>query len=154
RHAPVAVVSQSGAFAGAIGGYMQERGIGWFYVINARHEDVTRIAGYLERLKEQDDRRGGLMHLARRRAGGRVLPIAEQSRARGIHLVALKTGNSAVGQKAAASHTGKIASPHDIYRDILDQAGIIQVHTLTELYETAEVLMMMKSPRRAGSQGG
>ena len=154
RHAPVAVVSQSGAFAGAIGGYLQESGIGCSYVISAGNETVTGIADYLEWLNEQDDVRVVLMHLEGLRDGERLLPIAEQSRARGIHLVALKTGNSAVGQKAAASHTGKIASPHDIYRDVLDQAGIIQVHTLTELYETAEVLMMMKSPRRAGSLGG
>ena len=39
-------------------------------------------------------------------------------------IVALKAGRSAVGQKATASHTGKIASPHAVYADVMEQAGI------------------------------
>ena len=98
---------------------------------------------------EQDDVKVVLLFIEGLKDGGRLLALAERARARGIALVALKSGNSAVGQKAAASHTGKMSTPYAIYRDVLEQAGIVQVGGLVELLEAAEVLSSVPLPKRA-----
>ncbi|ODN63105.1 hypothetical protein BA763_10885 [Burkholderia cenocepacia] len=53
----------------------------------------------------------------------RIVRIAERARERGVQIVALKAGRSTIGQQATASHTGKIASAHAVYADVLEQAG-------------------------------
>ena len=68
--------------------------------------------------------------------------------------VTLKAGNSVEGLKAAASHTGKMASPYEVYRDLLDEAGAVQVHSLTSLLEAAEVLSLLPTPPARGELGG
>ena len=154
KHAPIAVISQSGAFSGSIGNYLQEHGIGCSYVISSGNETVVGALDYLSWLIEQDDVKLVLLHLEGLKDGADILRIAERARARGVDLAVLKTGNSIAGQKAAASHTGKIATAYSIYRDIFDQAGIIQVRTLTELFEISDVLTTLKPPRKGAGNSG
>ncbi|HSW19446.1 MAG TPA: acetate--CoA ligase family protein, partial [Ramlibacter sp.] len=77
----------------------------------------------------------------------RLLEVARRARERGVQIVALKTGRSAVGQDATASHTGKIASSHAVYAAVFEQAGVIEVDSIAELIEAVEVLAFMRNPR-------
>ncbi len=154
HHAPIAVLSQSGAMAGALGRHLQDNGVGCAYIVSVGNETVLTIADYLEWMIEQDDVRVVLLFIEGVRDGARLLRLIDAARSRGTRVVALKTGNSAAGQKAAASHTGKIASPYVVYRDLLDEAGAIQVQSLTELIEAAEVLSVAPWPARRGENGG
>ena len=77
----------------------------------------------------------------------RILRIAERARERGVQIVALKAGRSAVGQQATASHTGKIASSHAVYSDVLEQAGVIAINSLAEALAAVEVLAFLPNPR-------
>ncbi len=49
--------------------------------------------------------------------------------------------------EAAASHTGKIASEYAVYQDLLAEAGVIQLTSLTELIAAGEVLSVAPLPR-------
>ena len=80
--------------------------------------------------------------------------MAERARRRGVQIVALKAGRSAVGQKATASHTGKIASSHAVYTDVMEQAGIITVDSLAETLAAIEVLGFMPPPAHFGRPQG
>ena len=88
------------------------------------------------------------------RDGERLLRLIEEATARGICVVALKCGNTEAGVKAAASHTGKIASAFAIYHDLLVEAGAVLVSSLTELIAAAEVLVTAPLPPRRGELGG
>ena len=148
-HAPVAILSQSGAMAGAIARHLQDSGFGCAYVVSVGNETVLGLLDYLEYMIDQDDVRVVLMFMEGLRDGERLLRIAARARARGIVLVALKSGNSARGAAAAASHTGKIATSWAVYRDVLSQAGIVQVEGLVELLEAAELFSTARLPRRS-----
>ena len=153
-HAPIAILSQSGAMAGGIGRHLQDNNIGCSYIVSVGNETVLTIADYLEWLLDQDDVRVLALFLEGVRDGERLLPLLERARCNGVRMVALKSGNSTAGQLAAASHTGKIASPHAIYRDLLEAAGVIQVESLTELIEASEVLNTLPlPPERSGALG-
>ena len=140
--------------AGALGRHLQDNGVGCAYIVSVGNETVLSIADYLEWMIEQDDVRVVLLFIEGLRDGARLLQLIHRARLRGIRVVALKTGNSAAGQKAAASHTGKIASPYAVYRDLLEEAGAVQVQSLTDLIEAAEVLCCSPLPPVRGEHGG
>ena len=62
-------------------------------------------------------------------------------------IIVVKSGRTAAGARAAASHTGAMAST-DVAADALfKQAGIIRVNTLEELFDTAMMLAYQSIPR-------
>ena len=68
-------------------------------------------------------------------------------------IVALKSGRSAVGARATASHTGALLSGSDVTVDALfRQAGVIRTDTLDEMLDVAELLAHQPLPtgRRVG----
>lgn len=154
HHAPIAILSQSGAMAGALGRHLQDSGVGCAYLVSVGNETVLTIADYFEWMIERDDVKVVLLFIEGLRDGQRLLRLVERATARGIRVVALKSGNSAKGLEAAASHTGKMASPYAVYRDLLQEAGAIQVDSLTQLLEAAEVLSVLPLPPLRGRDGG
>jgi acyl-CoA synthetase (NDP forming) len=154
KHSPIAVVSQSGALAGAIGNYLQTTGMGCSYIISVGNETCTDLLDVLAWVIEQDDVRVVALYLEGLNDGGRIRSIAERARYRGIQIVALKTGRSAVGQQATASHTGKIASSHAVYSDVLEQAGVITVGSLADVLAAVEVFAFLPDPRVSGDPKG
>lgn len=153
-HRPVAILSQSGSLAGSIARHLQDSGFGCAYVVSVGNETVLGILDYLEYMIAQDDVRVVLMFLEGLKDGDRLLVLAERARSRGIVLVALKGGNSRIGAAAVASHTGKIATPYAIYRDVFEQAGIVSVNGLVELIEAAEVFSTLPLPRHSPGRNG
>ncbi|MCA0043388.1 acetate--CoA ligase family protein [Celeribacter litoreus] len=154
RHSPIAIVSQSGALAGAIGNYLQRNGLGCSYIVSVGNETCMDALDALSWVIEQDDVRVVALYLEGLDDAARLLPLAARARERGVQIVTLKAGRSAFGQEATASHTGKIASPYGIYKDVLDQAGIIMVESLGEAMAAVEVLSFMPDPRVSGDPMG
>ncbi|MGR3375478.1 acetate--CoA ligase family protein [Salipiger abyssi] len=154
RHSPIAIVSQSGALAGAIGNYLQRNGLGCSYIVSVGNESCMDALDALAWVIEQDDVRVVALYLEGLDNAARFIPIAARARERGVQIVTLKAGRSAFGQEATASHTGKIASPYGIYSDVLDQAGIIMVESLGEAMAAVEVLSFMPDPRVSGDPLG
>lgn len=147
NHAPIAVLSQSGALAGAIGNSLNNSGMGCSYIVSVGNETCTDVLDVANAIIEQDDVRVVVLYLEGLDNAGRMLPIAQRARERGVQIVALKTGRSALGQDATASHTGKIASSHAVYADVFQLAGIIEVDSIAELLAAVEVLAFLPDPR-------
>ena len=122
-HAPIAVISQSGALAGAIGNYLQTNGMGCSYIVSVGNETCLDALDALSWVIEQDDVRVVGLYIEGLRDASRILKLAARARELGVQIVALKAGRSPVGQQATASHTGKIASSHAVYADLLELAG-------------------------------
>lgn len=146
HHAPIAVVSQSGAIAGAVARHLQNDAIGCAYVVSVGNETVLTIADYLEWMIEQPDVKVVLLFIEGLRDGERLLRLVRKATQRGIRVAALKSGNSQAGMEAAATHTGKIASAYAVYHDLLAEAGAVLLKNLTELIAAAEVLSVAPLP--------
>ena len=67
-------------------------------------------------------------------------------------IVAIKAGRSRSGQRAASSHTGALASSEVIVSGLFEQAGIIRVDTLEEMFDVAALMSRQGVPtgRRLG----
>lgn len=154
RHVPIAIVSQSGALAGALCSSLHRSGLGCSYMVSVGNESVFDALDALGWLVEQDDVRVVALYLEGLQDGGRILRIAERARQRGVRIVVLKAGRSELGQQTTASHTGKIASAHAVYADVLAQAGIVSLNNLAELLWSVEVLAFMPLPRASGDALG
>jgi acetate---CoA ligase (ADP-forming) len=63
-------------------------------------------------------------------------------------LLAVKSGRSSAGERATASHTGALLSASDVTVDALfQQAGVIRVDTLHELFSVTALLSSQPIPR-------
>jgi acetyl coenzyme A synthetase (ADP forming)-like protein len=62
-------------------------------------------------------------------------------------IVALKSGRSHVGARAAASHTGALASSDAFVDALFHQSGVIRTDTVTELFDVASLLSRQPLPR-------
>lgn len=149
RHAPIAIVSQSGAIAGAIAGALHRNGLGCCYMVSVGNETVFDALDALEWLVEQEDARVVALYIEGLDRAERILDIAKRAHARGKRIVLLKSGRSEIGQATTASHTGKIASSYAVYSDVLEQAGVVALDNLREMLVAMEVLAFMPNPRNS-----
>ena len=67
-------------------------------------------------------------------------------------IVAVKSGHSAAGSRAAASHSGSLASLDVAVDALFEQAGVIRTATLEELFDISAMLSMQPVP--AGARVG
>ncbi len=154
QHAPIAIISHSGALGGALASSLHRNGLGCAYMMSVGNETVFDALDALAWMVEQDDVRVVALYIEGLARADRILGIAERARSRGVRIVVLKAGKSEVGQQATASHTGKIASSHAVYADVLQQAGVVSLNTLGELLSAVEVLAFMPFPRQSGDAKG
>lgn len=62
-------------------------------------------------------------------------------------IVAVKSGKSKVGARAAASHTGALAATEVAVDAMFERAGIIRVNTIEEMFDVSEALANQPLPK-------
>ena len=154
QHAPIAIISQSGAMAGAISTALHRGGLGCSYLVSVGNETVFDALDALRWIVEQDDTKVVALYIEGLEHADRIRPIAERARERGVRIVLLKAGRSHIGQQTTASHTGKMASAYAVYSDVLHQAGVISLHSMADLLAAVEVLAFMPLPRQSNDPKG
>lgn len=65
-------------------------------------------------------------------------------------IIALKSGRSKAGARAAASHTGAMAGEDAVYDAAFDRAGILRVNEFEELFDCSEFLAKQRRPSGPG----
>jgi len=88
----------------------------------ARHPSTSIVALYLEGIDN-----------------GREFMQVSSEIARFTPIIALKSGRTDVGAKAASSHTGALAGSDATYDAAFKQSGIIRVDSIDELFDAAKV---------------
>jgi acetyltransferase len=63
-------------------------------------------------------------------------------------IVVVKSGRTEAGASAAASHTGAIAGSEAAYEAALDQAGVLRVETVQELFDFGSILAGQPLPEQ------
>lgn len=138
---PVAVISQSGAASVMPYAMLRERGIGVRYVV-ASGNDADASVGELALAAAADpDIRVLLVYIE---SLADPLPLAEAARiarARGAAVVALKSGHSAHGAKAAASHTGAMVSDDSLVEAFFEQHAIWRARDVHGLVNAVELYL-------------
>lgn len=145
RAGDVAVVSQSGSVCILFNSL--ER-FGFTYLVSSGNQAVVDLADYVGFLAEDDETRVIACYIESVPDPERLAAAAEQARAAGKHLVALKVGRSERGLRVTAAHTGALATPAAVAIDFLERCGFVAVHDLDELIEAVTLVRGADRPLR------
>jgi acyl-CoA synthetase (NDP forming) len=137
---PVGIVLQSGGLASAVLAGAQARGIGISLLVSTGNEALTSASDIMRYLIEDDQTKVIAAFLESVRQPDEFREVAELALKAGKPIVALKTGRSEAGAKAALAHTGALAGDDRVVDAAFRQLGVIRVNTLEELLSTAGYL--------------
>ena len=145
---PVGIISQSGALASVPYGILRRRGIGVRYAHGTGNDlDVTAAELAAEAVTDPELRLL-LLYLESVTDAESLVALGERSRERGVPVVALVGGRSQSGSRAAASHTGALATERRVLDAFLERVGIWQVHSVRELVAASELYLQDWRPSR------
>jgi acyl-CoA synthetase (NDP forming) len=141
-----AFITQSGALGGATLALAEERGFGFSKFVSygnrcdlgdiellpylANDPQTRVIALYVEGI----DRGREFMHVAQ--AVSLKKPV-----------VAIKSGRTEAGTRAASSHTGTLAGRDQIYEAAFRKAGMVRVEGIEEMFDLCQALSLCPLPR-------
>jgi 4-hydroxybutyryl-CoA synthetase (ADP-forming) len=147
KYGNIALVSQSGAICAATVEDAEAQNIGFSKVISMGNKVDMDESDILELLAEDEDTRVIVMYLEDIRNARRFMEIAKKiTTERKKPIIVLKSGRTAEGAKAAASHTGALGGSDANYEAAFGQCGVIRVDTMGELFDLATAFSKQPLP--------
>lgn len=136
----IGFISQSGALCTAILDYARGNNIGFSKFISFGNKVDVNENDLLSFLADDPHTDVILMYIEDLTDGRRFIDIARETtgeRQPSKPILAIKTGRTAEGAGAAASHTGSLAGTDEVYDAILSQSGVLRVETVEDLFDYA-----------------
>ena len=145
----VSFISQSGALCTAVLDYAADKGFGFSKFISIGNKaDVDELD--LLRYYHHDPDTDVVMIYMEELSRGAAEFISEvrdmTSGTNPTHVIAIKSGSSDAGAKAAASHTGALAGSDALYDAIFNMSGILRCATVNQLFDYAQAFAGNKYP--------
>ena len=141
----IGVASQSGNFVSAFQNYARQTGVGLSRSVSAGNAPTTGVADYLEWFADDPETDVGLCYIEGLDDGRdffeRIRSISPQ-----MPVVVVKGGTTRGGQRAAASHTGSLATDDRVFDGMARQAGMVRTATIEEAFEAAATLATQPLP--------
>ncbi len=141
----VSVASQSGALGIALLDEARDRGIGIRHFVSLGNGADVSAAHLLEYWEHDARTNVILLYLESLPDPRRFLETARRV-TRTKPVLAVKSGRSISGARAAGSHTGALATKDVLVDAVLSQAGVVRVSTLEELFDAATLLSSRQGP--------
>lgn len=138
---PVAIVSQSGAASVMPYALLRQEGVGVRYVIATGNDSDAGTCVMAEAVASDPDIRLILVYLESISDPERLASAARIARDRGAYVVAIKSGSSARGAQAAASHTGALAGNDAAVDAFLARHGIWRARDINEFIRATSLYL-------------
>lgn len=142
----IGVASQSGNFVSSFLNYAVQTGIGISRGVSAGNAAMAGVPDFLEYYAHDPETAVGLAYVEGIRDGraffDRLRALTPEQ-----PFVVLKGGATAGGQRAAASHTGALASDDRVFDGMCHQAGLTRAATVEEAFEAAASFATQPLPR-------
>ena len=142
----VAISSQSGAVGLAVIDETSQRGLGMSAFVSIGNKADVSSNDLLEYWEEDDDTAAIALYLESFGNPRRFARIARRV-ARRKPIVALKSGSTTMGERAALSHTAALAGSDRAAEALFRQSGVIRAHTLQELCDVLQLVATQPLPR-------
>src|SRR5437764_2505692 len=141
-----ALSSQSGGIGMAIIGYSRSAKMGVSAIVGLGNKsDIDEDDLLL--FFEQDDNTTVIAQHAEDLKDGRAFAEVAKRVSKKKPVVVLKAGRTAMGARAASSHTGALAGNDKIYDDVLRQSGVIRAKSLRDLLDFARGVPILPTPK-------
>ncbi|MGY6499579.1 MAG: acetate--CoA ligase family protein [Acidimicrobiales bacterium] len=142
----IGVASQSGNFVSSFMNLGVQTGIGFSRGVSAGNAAMASVADYIDFYGRDDATAVALAYVEGLTDGRAFL-----ERMRGVTaakpVVLLKGGATAGGQRAAASHTGSLATDDKVFDGACRQAGVTRAATVDEAFDAAATFATQPLPR-------
>jgi acetyltransferase len=142
----IAVASQSGNFVSSFMNYAVQTGIGISRAVSAGNAAAVSVPDYLDWYADDPETAVGLAYVEGI-PDGRAFFEQVRSAAARKPLVLVKGGATAGGQRAAASHTGSLATDDGVFTGACLQAGVTRAATVEEAFEAAASFATQPLPK-------
>jgi acetate---CoA ligase (ADP-forming) len=140
-----AIITQSGMLSSDF--TMSQRSMPFAYMISAGNQAMLRIEDFIDALCERAEVRAFGLHIEGIKDVARFETAALRALKRGIPIVALKTGSSALGAELTISHTGSLSGTAELYDALFRRLGIIKAASPAELLESVKFLCIAGAPK-------
>jgi acetyltransferase len=141
----IAIITQSGALGIAMIGKTAAESLGLSALISVGNKSDIDEADLLTYLAEDPETRVVLLYIEGVKNGERLVRTLRHVTKR-KHVVVIKSGRSARGAMAAASHTGSLAGADDVFDDIMRQCGVLRAESVQEAFNWARFLATAPLP--------
>ncbi len=143
---PVGVISHSGFLFYYLLMSIASRGLKPSKGVSCGSDCDLTCVDFLEYLGQDPETRIIVAYLEGIRDGRRLLRVAREISPR-KPIIVLKGGNTDVGRRASASHTGTLAVPTEVWRALCRQAGIVSVDSFEQMMDALVALHHLPRPR-------
>jgi len=136
---PIGIISQSGAMSVVPYGLLRQRGIGVRYIhATGNDADVTTLE-LASAVAGDPDLKVLLLYLEGIPDPEHLLATARIAAGRNLPIIALKSGRTPAGQRAARSHTGALANEDRVVDAFLERCGIWRAQEVQDLVRAVEL---------------
>lgn len=145
----IGFLSQSGALGAAVLDYAQKINMGFSKFISVGNKALLDELALFEYLYEDPQTKVIALYAEQLSNSEALIKLAKKitTGPKAKPIIALKSGRTAAGASASASHTGALIGNDTAYDALFHQAGIIRVSTTVELFEYLRVFSNNPLPK-------
>jgi acetyltransferase len=146
RPGSLGLISQSGAVCTAMLDWAAAREVGFSSVVSlggSTDVDFGELVDYLV----NDPKTAHILLYVEGVRDARRFVSALRAAARVKPVILMKAGRHPAGSRAAVSHTGALVGADDVFNAVVRRAGVVRVHTLSQLVAAAQALSANVRPR-------
>jgi acetyl coenzyme A synthetase (ADP forming)-like protein len=141
-----ALSSQSGGVGMAIIGFSRSARMGVSAIVGLGNKSDIDEDDLLTFFEQEANTQVVAMHVEDLKDGRAFAEVAQRV-SRQKPVILLKAGRTAMGARAAASHTAALAGNDRIYDDVLRQCGVVRAMSLNDMLEFARCLPILPTPK-------
>jgi acetyltransferase len=141
----IGIASQSGNFVSSFMNYARQSGVGVSRAVSAGNAAMLGVPDFLDYFASDEATSVGLAYVEGV-TDGRALYERLHRVAATMPLVLVKGGATSGGARAAASHTGSLATDDRVFDGMCRQAGVTRAASIEEAYEAAATFATQPLP--------
>lgn len=142
----IAVIAQSGTIGAEMGIRAQKESIGVSAIVSLGNKCDVNEMDFISYFAEDDNTNVIGLYLEGVTDGDKFANIVKEVAVK-KPLVVLKSGRTAQGRQAVASHTKSLAGSSDVFKGLCKQYGIINAQNVTELYDLLKGFAYLNAPK-------
>jgi acetate---CoA ligase (ADP-forming) len=142
----ISIISQSGGMAVNLFNRAQGRDVGIRGFVSVGNEGDIGVADLVDAFADDPQTKVIALFVEELRDVPAFRTAVAKARRAGKPVLALKVGRSDAGQRSSLSHTGALAGSHAVFRDVMEQLGVLEVDTVDALLDTADLMTRVALP--------
>ena len=156
----IALISQSGALAGAMLARAYDLGTGFSFCVSLGNQADLEVCDFLDYAIDDAHSKVIALYVEGVKDSTRFVALLRRARAAGKPVLIVKAGRTALGQKAVQSHTASLAGEYRAFEAAVRAAGAVLVDDFLELIAQAAAWTRLPAPSGpqvavlSGSGGG